>query len=455
MRMKITNIESYKDDVEATLADLQQGDIVGRICRKDHTVWAPEPAEITNRLGWLTVVDLMRGQVAALQSFANEVREAGFRHVVLLGMGGSSLGPEVLQQTFGSVVGYPPLIVLDSTIPARVLAVTDIIDPVHTLFLVSSKSGTTIEPNSLFLYFESLVASATGKDNTGNNFIAITDPETPLTELASQKRFRHIFINPPDIGGRYSVLSYFGLVPSALIGIDIAALLDRAERMQKECSEAKLISENPGAKLGAVMGTLASSGRDKLTLFPSPSIGSFGLWVEQLVAESTGKDGKGIVPVAGEPFVEPVRYGNDRLFVCLRVSQDDNSAIDAVIDKLRGSGQPLIVLGIEDTYQLAAEFFRWEFATAVAGTILGIHPFDQPDVQAAKQTTETMLQEYMDTGILSRANITESLAGLLSKARSSDYLAVLAYVQQTPEVDGVMAEFRRRIIEKHAMATKL
>jgi hypothetical protein len=352
-------------------------------------------------------------------------------------------------------MGYPVLIVLDSTIPARVLAVTDIIDPAHTLFLVSSKSGTTIDPNSFLLYCENLVAAAVGKDNTGNNFIAITDPETPLAELASRKRFRHIFINPPNIGGRYSVLSYFGLVPAALVGIDIAALLERAERVRKECAEATFVSENPGARLGAIMGTLALSGRDKLTLFTSPSIGGFGLWVEQLVAESTGKDRKGIVPVAGELFVESVRYGNDRLFVCLRVSQDNNSAIDTVIDKLRGSGQPLVVLGIEDKYDLGAEFFLWEFATAVTGAILGIHPFDQPDVQTAKQATEAMLQEYMDTGILARANITESLAGLLSKARSSDYLAVLAYVQQTPEVDGVMAEFRRRIVEKYAMATTL
>jgi len=310
---------SYSKVAEATVAYLQQRDILGRIWKKDHSVWKPNPTEITNRLGWLTVTGFMRGQVSSIKSFADEVREAGFRHVVLLGMGGSSLGPEVLQQTFGSAMGYPVLVVLDSTLPARVLAVTDTIDPAHTLFLVSSKSGTTIEPNSLFLYFESLVGSVVGKDNTGNNFVAITDPETPLAELASQKRFRRIFINPPDIGGRYSVLSYFGLVPSALIGLDIAALLDRAERMRKECTEGKSISENPGAKLGAIMGTLASSGLDKLALYTSPSIGSFGIWVEQLVAESTGKDGKGIVPVAGEPFVEPVRYGDDRLTGCLSV----------------------------------------------------------------------------------------------------------------------------------------
>jgi len=453
--MDITNIGSYVDGVEATLANLKQRDIVGRIWRKDHTVWKPDPGEITDRLGWLTITDLMRGQVATLQSFANEVREAGFRHVVLLGMGGSSLGPEVLRQTFGSEAGYPELIVLDSTVPARVKTIAETINPARTLFLVSSKSGATVEPNTLFQYFRSLVASALGEEKTGYNFVAITDSGTPLVNLATEQKFRRSFINPPDIGGRYSVLSFFGLVPAALMGIDVPKILDRAERMRKKCTEAKSISENPGAKLGAVMGTLASSGLDKLTLFTSPSIGSFGLWVEQLVAESTGKDGKGIVPVTGEPFVEPVRYGDDRLFVCLRVSQDDNSAIDAVIDKLRASGQPLVVLGMEDKYELGAEFFRWEFATAIAGAILGIHPFDQPNVQAAKQATETMLQEYIRTEELPQTYVTASLAELLPKARSGDYLAVLAYVQQTPAMDGVMTEFRRTIVEKHTMATTL
>ena len=279
--MDITNIGSYTDGVEATLASLKQRNSVENIWKKDHSVWKPDPGEITNRLGWLTVIELMRGQVSALQSFANEVLEAGFRHVVLLGMGGSSLGPEVIRQTFGSKGGYPELIVLDSTLPSRVQAVAEAIDPARTLFLISSKSGTTVEPNSLFEFFRSLVASVVGEERAGDKFIAITDPGTPLGKLATEQKFRRSFINPPDIGGRYSVLSFFGLVPAALIGIDIAALLDRAERMREQCNEAKSISENPGAKLGAVMGTLASAGLDKLTLFTSPSIGSFGLWVEQ------------------------------------------------------------------------------------------------------------------------------------------------------------------------------
>ncbi|MEW6141859.1 MAG: glucose-6-phosphate isomerase [Chloroflexota bacterium] len=453
MTANITNMGKHSGDVEATLADLKKRNVVERIWKKDHTVWKPEPDEITNRLGWLTCIQQMRRQVDALTSFASEVRESGFRHVVLLGMGGSSLGPEVLRQTFGSAGGYPELIVLDSTVPSRIMTVADSIDLAHTLFLVSSKSGTTIEPNSLFLYFESLVATAVGKENTGNNFIAITDPGTSLAELASAKRFRRTFINPPDIGGRYSVLSYFGLVPASLIGVDIAKLLDRAGRMQKECNEAISLSANPGAGLGAVMGKLALSGLDKLTLFTSPSIGSLGLWIEQLIAESLGKDGKGIVPVAGEPFVDTERYGEDRLFVCLRVSNDDNSALDHVISKLRLAGRPLVLLDMEDRYDLGAQFFHWEFATAIAGAIMGVHPFDQPNVQSAKQATENILKEYIDTGEIHQSGGMDLPASLLSGARSHNYLAVLAYVQQTSQLDGVMSEFRRRIVDKFSLAT--
>ncbi|MFC2001123.1 glucose-6-phosphate isomerase [Chloroflexota bacterium] len=453
--MDTTNIGTYDKEVKAMLSDLEQRDIVGRIWKKDHSVWKSDPAEITNRLGWLNVIDSMRQQVFTLRSFAQEVRDAGFHHVVLLGMGGSSLGPEVLRQTFGSVAGYPELIVLDSTLPACVQAVAQTIQPAHTLFLVSSKSGTTIEPNLLFQYFKELVTVAVGEEKAGNNFIAITDQGTPLGELAAQEKFRHLFINPADIGGRYSVLSYFGLVPAALIGIDIEALLDRAGRMCAKINEGKSISKNPGAWLGAIMGTLAQSGRDKPTIFTSPSVSSFGLWVEQLVAESTGKDGKGIIPVVDEPAMESAHYDDDRLFVFLRLSGDDNSVIDKATDCMKASGQPLLVLEVDDKYDLGAEFFRWEFATAVAGAILGIHPFDQPNVQAAKQATEMVLQKYMDCGKLSPAQDTGSPAELLTKAGRGDYLAIIAYIRQTPEVDSLMAEFRRRVVEKHRLATTL
>ena len=449
------SIGSYLVDVEDVLADLSRRDVVGRMWRKDHTVWKPDPTEITNRLGWLTITELMNEQIPALQSFAQEVRDAGFYHVVLLGMGGSSLGPEVLRQTFGSAARYPELIVLDSTIPAWVQVVTEAIDPAHTLFLVSSKSGTTTEPISLFHYFKSLVEPAVGKEKIGQNFVAVTDPGTPLAKLAEEAGFRHVFLNPPDIGGRYSVLSYFGLVPAALIGVDITALLDRADSMQKRCAAPVPISENPGAWLGACIGTLALRGRDKLTLITSPAISSFGLWVEQLIAESTGKDGKGIIPIVGEPLVDPAHYGDDRLFICLRLDGDDNSAIDTALERIKSSGQPVVTIELRDRYDLGTEFFRWEFATAVAGVILGINPFDQPNVQAAKDATERLLQEYTASGHLPQAETTDSLADLLARAGKGKYLATMAYIRQTSEVDKVLADFRREVVERHGMATTL
>ena len=285
--------------IDATLAELQHRDLVGRIWQRDHTVWKPDPTEIVDRLGWLDVTDSMREQVPTLQALALDVRNDGFRHVVLLGMGGSSLGPEVIRQTFGSAPGFPQLLVLDSTVPSAVQAVTEEADPAKTLFLVSSKTGTTTEPLAFYSYFRGLVEGAVGKGKAGHHFIAITDPGTSLEKLAQEHGFRRVFANPPDIGGRYSVLSYFGLVPAALTGVDIPALLDRADRMREECASRVSNHDNPGAWLGATMGTMALLGRDKLTLVTSPSIGSFGLWVEQLIAESTGKEGIGIIPVAG------------------------------------------------------------------------------------------------------------------------------------------------------------
>lgn len=449
------SIGIFIGDVEAALADLGRRDIVGRMWRKDHTIWKPEPTEITNRLGWLSVADLMSEQVPALQSFAREAREAGFRHVVLVGMGGSSLGPEVLRQTFGTAKGYPELIVLDSTVPAWVQSVKETIDPSHTLFLVSSKSGTTTEPLALFRYFKGLVEASVGKEKAGQNFVAITDPGTPLAKLAEDERFRRIFLSPPDIGGRYSVLSYFGLIPAVLAGIDIMTLLDRSDCMREACASCVPVHDNPGAWLGACMGTLGPKGRDKLTLITSPAISSFGLWVEQLIAESTGKEGKGIIPVVGEPLVEPGRYSDDRLFICLRLDGDDNSAIDMAIERIRSSAQPVLVLEMRDEYELGAEFYRWEFATAIAGAILGIHPFDQPNVQQAKDATERVLQEYTASGHLPRVKTAGSLADLLNEAAKGKYLAIMAYVRQAAGVEKALLELRRKVVERYGIATTL
>jgi glucose-6-phosphate isomerase/transaldolase/glucose-6-phosphate isomerase len=392
-------------------------------------------------------------QVPALEDFAQEVQEAGYRHVVLLGMGGSSLGPEVLRQTFGGVDDYPELIVLDSTVPDWIHSVSETVEPAHTLFLISSKSGGTIETLSLYRYFRRLVENAVGQEKAGGNFVAITDPGTSLEQMAREKGFRRIFTNPPDIGGRYSVLSYFGMVPAALAGFNVGELLDRAERM-KEASEACVsIEDNPGATLGTAMGTLALERRDKLTLTTSPSIASFGLWAEQLIAESTGKQGKGIIPVAGEPLMAPEHYGDDRLFVHVRLDGDENDSTDAAIADLESAGHPVLRIQLRDEFDLGAEFFRWEFATAVAGHLLGIQPFDQPNVQQAKDITGKLLEDYAASGHLPAVESADSLGQMLQQISQGDYLAIMPYTRQSPEMDQALAELRQKVMERYKIAT--
>ena len=449
------SLGDYLAGVESGLSGLKSRRVISRIWSGDHTVWKPDPTEISNRLGWLTVTDAMREQTPAMQALAQEVRDAGIRHVVLLGMGGSGLGPEVLRQTFGSAPGYPELIVLDSTVPGWVQSVTDAIDPAHTLFLVSSKSGSTTEPNMFYAYFRGLVEKAAGKDGAGQHFIAVTDAGTSLEKLAIDQGFRRVFANPPEIGGRYSVLSYFGLVPATLIGLDLSKLIDRADRMREETFSNVTVQENPGAWLGAVMGVLAQQGRDKLTLVTSPSIGSFGLWVEQLIAESTGKEGLGIIPVAGEPLTSPNHYGGDRLFVYLRLDGDNNDESDRAVQAIQESGQPLVRLNLMDKYDVGAEFFRWEMATAVAGSILGINPFDQPNVQAAKDMTDSVLGQFERSGELPPMEASSSLGDLLSQGGPGDYLVIMAYIRQTPQVDQALDDLRRKVTARHGIATTM
>ncbi|MFC1911739.1 glucose-6-phosphate isomerase [Chloroflexota bacterium] len=442
--------------VKEALAGLQERKVVSRIWRKDHTLWSPEPGEITNRLGWLTVTDFISEQMSVLLSFAEEIRAAGYRYAVLLGMGGASLGTEVLRRTLGSAGGYPELFVLDSTVPAWVQKVTEAIDPAHTLFLVSSKSGGTIETLSFYKHFRKLVEKSVGKEKSGQNFVVITDAGTPLSRLAEETGFRRTFLNPADVGGRFSVLSYFGMVPAALMGIDIQKLLERTDSVRKVCAPDIPARDNPGAVLGAAVGTLAQRGRDKLTLITSPSVGTFGLWVEQLIAESLGKAGKGIIPVMGEPLLVPTQYEKDRLFVYLRLEGDDNSSLDAAVKDLQSSGQPVILLNLSDCYDLGAEFYRWEFAIAVTGEILGVHPFDQPDVQAAKDATGRVLQEYQASGYLPHQVASgHSLQDLLSEAKKGDYLAIMAYALQTPDNDDVLNDLRTKVMKQYRVATTM
>ena len=445
----------FADKIEDAIARLDRENVVARIWAREHTVWRDEPTEIVDRLGWLSVASDMREQVENLREFATGIKDALYKHIVLLGMGGSSLGPEVIRQTLGSGDGYPRLIVLDSTMPSAVRAVERAIDPARTLFVVSSKSGETIEPNSFYKHFRSLVAEAVGEADAGSHFVAVTDAGTSLVKLGNEEGFRRVFEAPPDIGGRYSVLSLFGLVPAALAGVDIERLLDRALAVSARSTADTPTAENPSAWLGAFMGATALGGRDKLTLITSPLVASFGLWVEQLIAESTGKEGRGIVPIAGEPIVDVEAYGDDRAFVYLRVEGDQNAEVDVLTERLTGAGHPLVRFDIADAYDLGAEFFRWEFATAVAGALLEIQPFDQPDVQAAKDATGRMLDQFKETGKLPAPPEPGQIADLLDQARSGDYFAIMAYAQETQGVDSAMGVLRKKVMERHKIATTL
>ncbi len=448
-----SSLGPYQEVLDACLADLERYDVAERIWRGDHTVWKPDPTEITNRLGWLTISDEMRESVSDLELFARQIKDEGYRHLVLLGMGGSSLGPEMVRQTFGSASGYPELIVLDSTIPGRIQTVTDAINPSRTLFLVSSKSGSTIEPNMFYWYFRNLVEEAVGAGSAGRNFIAVTDEGSPLETLGHAEGFRRVFLNPPEIGGRYSLLSYFGLVPAAMIGMDVGNMLDRADEMRTATAPGVPTRQHAAAWLGAIIGSLTREGRDKLTLVTSPSISSFGLWAEQLLAESTGKEGKGIIPVSEEPLESPECYGDDRFFLYLRLEGDDNASVDNAVGALQQSGQPVVGLGLGEKYDLFSSAYCWEFATAIAGSVLGIHPFDQPNVQSAKDMTDNVLAEYRTSGKLPAMENYSSMDGLLAQVSPGDYLAIMAYVEETPELNETLEVFRRAIMRQYRIAT--
>lgn len=441
--------------VNEQIARLERDDVVARIWAADHSVWREDPTEITDRLGWLHVITEMAGQVADLTTFANEIKSAFFNHVVLLGMGGSSLGPEVVRQVIGSSGGYPTLKVLDSTSPSTLRSVTRAIDPARTLIIVSSKSGGTIEPNSFYKYFRKLVADTVGEAEAGSHFIAITDPGTSLESLADEHGFRRVFLNPTDMGGRYSVLSFFGLVPATLIGVDIGRLLARAEAVAAKSPGPISLEGDSGAWLGAFMAAAAKEGRDKLTLITSSRVASFGLWAEQLLAESTGKQGIGIVPIVGEPLLETESYGDDRAFVFLRVEGDDNAQADVATERLAAAGHPVVRLDIADAYDIGGEFFRWELATAVAGALLNIHPFDQPDVQAAKDSTGRVLAAFLDEGHLPDPAPAGDVQDLLSNASPGDYLAIMAYAEPSEGIDSAAGLLRKLVAERYKIATSM
>jgi glucose-6-phosphate isomerase len=436
-------------------AQLSASSAVERLWACDHRLWKQDPTEIANRLGWLTIIDYMNDRTADLLTFAASVKKRGIRDVVLLGMGGSSLGPEVLRASFGLSRGFPRLWVLDSTVPGWVRQVTQAIDPARSLFILASKSGGTIEVMSLFAHFWELVHKTPGHQG-GEQFIAITDPGTGLEKLAAENRFWRTFTNPPDIGGRYSVLSYFGLVPAALMGIDIARLLAHGTAMAKDCRIQSPLEENPGANLGVTMASLAQVGRNKVTVIASPQIAAFGLWAEQLLAESTGKEGTGLIPVAQEPMVASTAYGTDRLFVYLRLKGDENRELDRQVAGLAKQNHPILMLTLQDCYDLAGEFFRWEVATALAGHLLGIHPFDQPNVQESKDNTARVLATIQSTGRLPKqttATAVQAAAQLKRQCRPGAYVAILAYTTPSPRMEQAIRSLRRALVSHHRVTT--
>jgi transaldolase/glucose-6-phosphate isomerase len=457
------SLGAYQRLVDDGMANLAKNDITKRIWAKDHTVWKPAPAEITNRLGWLYIAEAMQDNVNRLEEFTADLRANGYTHALLLGMGGSSLAPEVFRKTFGVNAGFLDLAVLDSTDPGAVLAFADRLDLSRTLFIVATKSGGTVETLSFFKFFYNQVAETLGVTNAGQHFVAITDAGSRLADIAQQYGFRDTFLNDTNIGGRYSALSFFGLVPAALLGMDLRRLLDRALQASVGCDTCVESDDNPAARLGVILGELSIAGRDKVTFSMSPAIGSFGDWIEQLIAESTGKEGKGILPVVGEPLGPPDVYGNDRLFVQLRLD-GDNSA-DAALDSLEAAGHPVVRMRIHEIYDLGAQFFLWEMATAVAGHLLSINPFNQPNVEAAKSLARNMVAAYTETGKLPSGEAvspsTAALHAFLSRAQkgspASDsgrsYIAIQAYVQPTQETDILLRTLRIQLRDRYKLAT--
>ncbi|GAB1421026.1 bifunctional transaldolase/phosoglucose isomerase [Anaerolineales bacterium] len=463
----------YEKAVKDTSQRMSRNYVISRLWQKDGSLWkdhGPTIQKIVNRLGWLDILETI--DIEAIKAVKADVASSDFTSVVLLGMGGSSLAPEVLYETFGRQEGFPDFRVLDSTDPVRIREIEAAIDIDKTLFIVASKSGSTLETASFYRYFYD-------KKPNGDQFIAITDPGSELEAIAKDKKFRHIFLNPADIGGRYSALSYFGMVPAATMGLDIDRLWESAEGMIQACAESVPNNSNPGAILGKIIATVALEGRDKLNIHATKSIASFGNWIEQLVAESIGKEGKGILPVVNATVGKPHDYATDRLFIYIRVDDDEDvDELDHGIRILREAGHPRVTVRLADAYSLAGEFFRWEFATAVMGYILEVNPFDEPNVTEAKNATQVLIDYYNEHGqlpkqtpVMTRNNVAlyandttldplrtlchahgydntslvEVLAAQFAGTHASDYFAFLVYVTPDEEIKTMLADIQRRL----------
>jgi transaldolase / glucose-6-phosphate isomerase len=466
--------------VKSNVDDWRAAGKVRRLWQRDASLWTG--TDEANWLGWLGITDDQIAHNQVLARAAQDAKSGGFTHVLLLGMGGSSLCPEVLKMTFGKVAGWPELHVLDSTDPAQIKACESKIDAARTLFIVSSKSGSTLEPNIFKQYFFERAKAAVGADKAGSRFVAITDPGSKLQQVAEKDHFRQVFAGVPSIGGRYSALSNFGMVPATVMGLDTTRFLDRTDEMVQACVSSAPVEDNPGAILGIILGTAAKSGRDKVTIVASPSISDLGAWLEQLLAESTGKEGKGIIPVDREPLGNPQSYGNDRLFAYIRLATAPDAAQDAKIAELEKAGQPVVRISLSDIYDLGQEFFRWEIATAVAGSIIGINAFNQPDVEASKIATRELTSGYEKTGSLraekpilevdgiklfsdtknadtlaAAAGADKSLTGYLrahlKRISPGDYFALLAYIQMNEDHERLMGSMRLAVRDAKHVAT--
>jgi transaldolase / glucose-6-phosphate isomerase len=481
-RLKTSLPESLANSVKTTIAEWQSGGKMKRLWDRDSSLWTG--ADESKWLGWLDIVEEQTAQQEQLQKFAKEVHTRGFEHILLLGMGGSSLGPEVLRMTFGRLPGQPNVHVLDSTDPGQVKSFEHQIDIAKTLFIVSSKSGSTLEPNIFKQYFFERTKQIVGATKAGSHFIAITDPGSKMQQVAESDRFLHIFFGRPSIGGRYSALSNFGMVPAAAMGLDTKKFLSRAAEMVRASGPDTAVEENSGAVLGIILGSAANAGRDKITLITSHGISDLGAWLEQLLAESTGKNGKGLIPVDREHLGAPEVYGSDRVFVYVRLENGIDADQEEKVAAIEKAGQPVVRITMADTYDLGAEFFRWEIATAVAGAIIGINAFNQPDVEASKVATRALTSEYEKNGSLppekpvledngvklftdeknaaelakaagSEKSLTGYVKAHLNRIHAGDYFAVLGYVQMNAEHAQALQGIRQAVRDKRHVATCL
>jgi transaldolase / glucose-6-phosphate isomerase len=464
--------------VNASLDDWKKNDKVRRLWQRDASVWTG--SDEGQWLGWLDIVEKQLAQLDQFKKVTADVKKAKFKHALLLGMGGSSLCPEVLRMTFGKIKGFPTLHVLDSTDPAQIKAIEAQVDLKSTICIVSSKSGSTLEPNIYKQYFFEQIKKKVGAKEAGNRFIAITDPGSKMQQVAEGDKFRHIFFGVPSIGGRYSALSNFGMIPAAVMGLDVAKFLKNTQEMAKACGAFVAADKNPGVLLGAILGTAAKEGVDKVTIISSPGISDLGAWLEQLIAESTGKQGKGIIPVDREKLAKPEAYGNDRVFAYLRLETKPDKKQDAAVAALEKDGLPVVRISVKNTHNLGQEFFRWEIATAVAGAIIGINAFNQPDVEASKIETRKLTSEYESTGklppeapffeaeglkfyadpknvaVLSGAATLRDLMKLhLNRINAGDYFGVLAYITMNEANEGALQVIRHKVRDAKKVATVL